>query len=63
VAYTSLQYPWKYRPLSEELKEKFSKPEVPQLLETMDGERLGEVFASFGITKNFGYDEENDYRE
>jgi hypothetical protein len=63
VAWSALQFPWKYRPLNEEQKAIATSHEMPPLLEGMDVEPMGEFFSTFTCTAPYGYDAENDYRE
>lgn len=63
VAWTALQFPWKYREMPDELKAKIQSPEEPPLLDTMLPEAMVEFFTTLECTKPYGYDMEKDYRE
>jgi hypothetical protein len=63
VAWTALQFPWKYREVPEELKAKIKSHVKPPLLDTMLPEAMGEFFATLECTAPYGYDMEKDYRE
>jgi hypothetical protein len=63
VAWTGLQYPWKYRSVSEEFKAKIKSPDLPPLAEGMREEGMKAFFGTLSCTLPYGYDMENDYRE
>jgi hypothetical protein len=63
VAWTALQFPWKYRSLSDELKAKFTSSDLPPFAEGMDHEGMVNFFTTLELAKDYEYDIENDYRE
>lgn len=62
MAWTGLQFPWKYRPLNEEQKAKFTSHDMPPLEREMNKDAMTEFFTALECTKAYGYDAENDYR-
>ena len=63
VAWTALQFPWKDRPLPEDVKAAVLSPGMPPLLEGMNPEGMLEFFSTLSCTAAYGYDMEKDYRE
>jgi hypothetical protein len=63
VAWTGLQYPWKYRSVSEEFKAKIKSTDLPPFAEGMREEAMKAFFGALSCTLPYGYDMENDYRE
>lgn len=63
MAWSALQFPWKYRPLNEEEMALATSHDMPPLLPGMDAEGMVEFFASLTCTLAYDYDPEKDYRE
>lgn len=63
VAWTALEFPWKDRPLPDDIKAAVQSHDSPPLLKEMDPEGMVEFFNALSCTVPFGYDMENDYRE
>ncbi|KAL2071584.1 hypothetical protein VTL71DRAFT_12819 [Oculimacula yallundae] len=62
VAWTSLEYPWKYIPeMDAEHKSQALSEDLPPALEGMNLDALVEFFISLSDSKNHGYNPEEDY--
>ncbi|CCU78377.1 unnamed protein product [Blumeria hordei] len=64
AGWTALQIPWKYlhpSVMTEQLKAKATKSELPPPLPGMDMQSLADLFRTFRESKKNGYDPENDY--
>ncbi|CAD6505129.1 BgTH12-00624 [Blumeria graminis f. sp. triticale] len=64
VGWTALQIPWKYlhpSAMTEQLKAKAAKSELPPPLPGMDMQSLADHYRTMGESKVYGYNPENDY--
>ncbi|RDW82377.1 hypothetical protein BP6252_03489 [Coleophoma cylindrospora] len=63
VAWTALQFPWKDRPLSEELRAEVVDEHTPPLPKGVNLDAFTAFLGMFVCTYPYGYDMEHDYRK
>ena len=63
MAWTALQFPWKIRPITDEMKAMVNSHELPPGPDGMNMGALAEVAGMLGVCNQFGYDSDNDYRK
>jgi hypothetical protein len=63
VGWTALQFPWKIRPITEEMKAMANSHDLPPALDGMNMDALEAVFEMLGYCSHFGYNPDTDYRK